>query len=68
MDREIAELDAIGRAEVARIKAFLTRTTDRFRTVMTSAPNIAARNAFADDQAAPAPPTKATAPGGRQRQ
>ena len=28
---EIAELDAIGRAEVSRIKAFLTRTTDRFR-------------------------------------
>ena len=26
-----AELDAIGRAEVSRIKAFLTRTTDRFR-------------------------------------
>jgi len=28
---EIAELEAIGRAEVSRIKAFLTRTTDRFR-------------------------------------
>ena len=28
---EIAELDAIGRAEVSRIKAFLTRTVDRFR-------------------------------------
>jgi hypothetical protein len=28
---EIAELDAIGRADVSRIKAFLTRTTDRFR-------------------------------------
>ncbi|MBV0893510.1 virulence-associated E family protein [Paracoccus sp. Z118] len=28
---EIAELNAIGRAEVSRIKAFLTRTTDRFR-------------------------------------
>lgn len=28
---EIAELDAIGRAEVSRIKAFLTRTADRFR-------------------------------------
>ena len=28
---EIAELDAIGKAEVSRIKAFLTRTTDRFR-------------------------------------
>jgi predicted P-loop ATPase len=28
---EIAELDAIGRAEVERIKAFLTRTTDRYR-------------------------------------
>ena len=28
---EIAKLDAIGRAEVSRIKAFLTRTTDRFR-------------------------------------
>lgn len=28
---EIAELDAISRAEVSRIKAFLTRTTDRFR-------------------------------------
>ena len=28
---EIAEFDAIGKAEVSRIKAFLTRTTDRFR-------------------------------------
>jgi putative DNA primase/helicase len=28
---EIAELDAISRAEVSRIKAFLTRTVDRFR-------------------------------------
>jgi putative DNA primase/helicase len=28
---EVAELDAIGRAEVSRIKAFVTRTTDRFR-------------------------------------
>ena len=28
---EIAELDAISRAEVSRIKAFLTRTIDRFR-------------------------------------
>ncbi len=28
---EIAEIDAIGKAEVSRIKAFLTRTTDRFR-------------------------------------
>lgn len=28
---EIAELDAFSRAEVNRIKAFLTRTTDRFR-------------------------------------
>ncbi|MBN8888823.1 MAG: P-loop ATPase, partial [Rhodospirillales bacterium] len=28
---EMAELDAIGRAEVSRIKAFLTRTTDRYR-------------------------------------
>lgn len=28
---EIAELDAIGRAEISRIKAFLIRTTDRFR-------------------------------------
>jgi predicted P-loop ATPase len=28
---EIAELDAIGRAEVSRIKAYLTRTTDRYR-------------------------------------
>ena len=27
---EIAELDAIGRAEVSRIKAFLTRTVDRY--------------------------------------
>ena len=27
----MAELDAIGRAEVSRIKAFLTRTTDRYR-------------------------------------
>jgi predicted P-loop ATPase len=27
----LAERDAIGRAEVSRIKAFLTRTTDRFR-------------------------------------
>lgn len=28
---EFAELDAIGRAEVSRIKSFLTRTTDRYR-------------------------------------
>ena len=28
---EIAELDAFSRAEVRTIKAFLTRTTDRFR-------------------------------------
>ena len=28
---EMAELDAIGRAEVSRIKAFLTRTVDRYR-------------------------------------
>ncbi|MDI3470341.1 MAG: virulence-associated E family protein [Pseudolabrys sp.] len=28
---ELAELDAISRAEVSRIKAFLTRTTDRYR-------------------------------------
>lgn len=28
---EIAELDALGRAEVSRIKSFLTRTADRFR-------------------------------------
>ena len=28
---EMAELDAIGRAEVSRIKAFLTRTADRYR-------------------------------------
>ncbi|MBP7003530.1 VapE domain-containing protein [Amaricoccus sp.] len=28
---EIAELDAISKAEVSRIKAFLSRTTDRFR-------------------------------------
>ena len=28
---EIAELDAFSRSEVSRIKAFLTRTTDRFR-------------------------------------
>jgi putative DNA primase/helicase len=28
---EFAELDAISRAEVSRIKAFLTRTTDRYR-------------------------------------
>ena len=28
---EMAELDAIGKAEVSRIKAFLTRTTDRYR-------------------------------------
>jgi predicted P-loop ATPase len=28
---EIAELDAIGRAEVERIKSFLTRTVDRYR-------------------------------------
>lgn len=28
---EISELDAMSRAEVSRIKAFITRTTDRFR-------------------------------------
>jgi len=28
---EMAELDAMGRTEVSRIKAFLTRTTDRYR-------------------------------------
>ena len=28
---EIAELDSMSRAEVSRVKAFLTRTTDRFR-------------------------------------
>ena len=28
---EMAELDAIGKAEVSRIKAFLSRTTDRYR-------------------------------------
>lgn len=28
---EIAELDALGRADVSRIKAFLTRTVDRYR-------------------------------------
>lgn len=28
---EMAELDAIGRADVSRIKAFLSRTTDRYR-------------------------------------
>lgn len=28
---EMAELDAIGRTDVSRIKAFLTRTTDRYR-------------------------------------
>src|SRR5262249_2451934 len=28
---ELAELDAMGRAEISRIKAFLSRRTDRFR-------------------------------------
>jgi len=28
---EVAELDALGRAEVTRIKSFISRTTDRFR-------------------------------------
>src|SRR5205823_5458380 len=28
---EIAELDALGNAEISRIKAFMSRTTDRFR-------------------------------------
>jgi predicted P-loop ATPase len=28
---EVSELDAMSRMEVSRIKAFITRTTDRFR-------------------------------------
>ena len=31
---EVSELDAMSRMEVSRIKAFITRTTDRFRAAL----------------------------------
>lgn len=37
---EIAELEALGRGELATVKAFLTRTTDRFRASYARRPEV----------------------------